>query len=714
MSSFIPSTVVVSTIASRPEQLDDVRTLGRLHRATLGFFPDGAFDDAAKRGHILVATDGRGLLGYLLYRVTARYNEASVVHLCVGEGARGRGVARALVDHLKVATSHLLGVRLLCREDYEASNVWPKLGFTFEGQRPGRSRAGTPLMIWRIEHNLPPLVRLIRARSVDARPAAALDASVFFDLLDGEAAGRLESPASLALQADWLQDEISLAVTTELRNEIARAPAARRTQALAFMRSFDELRADEGAVADALRALEDKLGPPSSDNDRSDRVHLAHASACGARWFVTRDSGILKVAEVVEDLLGVQAYHPADLVAHLDQTLNQLAYAPSRAAGTLFTWRRLGDGDRGGIQERFLDYRARERSAPFRDLLATWTANPRRFDSQVLRDSDGTAVALVVIDASGPDRLEIAQLRIQVSRPGDRAPVAVAETLAHQIVRDVINKASQAGTSLVAFPAALVPPCCATALQAAGFVLHGDDWIKPIVPVVGPAGWFLAHLGEIAKLQPHRESEGTGEERRPAVQSAVANADDLSLHRLAWPGRLVEDGSQAVLMPIQPHWAEHLFDEDLARQALFGSDHRLMFNVENVYYRSRSGPRFPLPPFHILWYVSTADHRAVQQIRAISVAEEVVIAPPRDLFRRFSRFGVYRWEHVLGTAKGDLANGVMAIRFSLTSALPAPLPLSAFRELRDWKQGAQLPGPVLLTSAELRTLLSQAGLEVIQ
>jgi len=61
--------------------LEAVKLLGRRYRATLGFLPDGAYDDHASQGHILGAYDhAGGLTGYLLYRVSRR--RAVIAHLC--------------------------------------------------------------------------------------------------------------------------------------------------------------------------------------------------------------------------------------------------------------------------------------------------------------------------------------------------------------------------------------------------------------------------------------------------------------------------------------------------------------------------------------------------------------------------------------------------------------------------------------------------------
>ncbi len=74
-------------------------SLHRLHSKTLGFLPAGAFEENAQGGRIITAVEKDILLGYLLFRVAR--GRASIVHLCAAKEARGRGVARLLVEHLK-------------------------------------------------------------------------------------------------------------------------------------------------------------------------------------------------------------------------------------------------------------------------------------------------------------------------------------------------------------------------------------------------------------------------------------------------------------------------------------------------------------------------------------------------------------------------------------------------------------------------------------
>jgi len=86
--------VDIVTIDEKSPQFEEVVELGRANAATLGFLPRGAFRQYAKNSQLLVALDDeRRVLGYLLYGTTRRKMQAYIVHLCVAQSQRGKGIA---------------------------------------------------------------------------------------------------------------------------------------------------------------------------------------------------------------------------------------------------------------------------------------------------------------------------------------------------------------------------------------------------------------------------------------------------------------------------------------------------------------------------------------------------------------------------------------------------------------------------------------------
>lgn len=107
--------------------LQKVKTLWSSHRTTLGFFPDGAFEEYMAKGWIVIATEDGQLLGYTIYRLNR--GRAAIVHLCVDPNQRGKGIARQLVDAVKQRTSETEGIIVSCRRDFEAHKMWHHFDF---------------------------------------------------------------------------------------------------------------------------------------------------------------------------------------------------------------------------------------------------------------------------------------------------------------------------------------------------------------------------------------------------------------------------------------------------------------------------------------------------------------------------------------------------------------------------------------------------------
>src|SRR5579862_5571743 len=136
------ASVRTETVPTHAPELAAIRELWRQNSATLGFFPQGAFEDYAAEGGIISATDTqRHLLGYLAFRRT-RY-QAVIVHLCVGAQTRNQGVARALFSAFQDSTADSRGARVTCRKDFAAAALWPKLGFLCVSEHPAREEGKT-------------------------------------------------------------------------------------------------------------------------------------------------------------------------------------------------------------------------------------------------------------------------------------------------------------------------------------------------------------------------------------------------------------------------------------------------------------------------------------------------------------------------------------------------------------------------------------------
>lgn len=205
--------------------LEAVIKLHAASKATLGPFPEGAFKDHARQKMILAAVaPDNTVAGYLLYRVAKRItkNRATIVHLTRSSQFQGKGITQLLVECLKARTRHVLGISLSCRRDYNIDEMWRSFGFTVRHTKKGRGANGALLDYWWFDHNHGDLFSQVTSVEDSSESVlTAIDANVFYDLTRDN---RPHAEDTRVLEADWLQDSITLCITKEIYSEIHRAP----------------------------------------------------------------------------------------------------------------------------------------------------------------------------------------------------------------------------------------------------------------------------------------------------------------------------------------------------------------------------------------------------------------------------------------------------------------------------------------------------------
>ena len=193
----------------KPDSLhyDQVLELGNANTKTLGLLPFSAIRDAAENGGVLGYINNGVLVGYVLFARLIRSGRIRLTHLCVDAEHRGSGIARELVEAIVERNPNRTGIRLSCRKDYEAHHRWPSLGFEKWGEKPGRSKAGHPLVVW-----WRPIAALslfdVQPEVEDDRLVVAVDSEIFGEISSDDPV--LESGA---LTADWVEEFAELVVT---------------------------------------------------------------------------------------------------------------------------------------------------------------------------------------------------------------------------------------------------------------------------------------------------------------------------------------------------------------------------------------------------------------------------------------------------------------------------------------------------------------------
>ena len=665
------------------EEFEAVIDLHSLNRKLLGLFPRGAFEDYARRDGLLAAVDADGrVLGYIAVRVSGGWSH--IAHLCVDEKLRRSSIAKDLVEQVaRTAAKHQhLGIRLKCRRDYEANRFWPTVNFVARGQQPGRGAKPSELTVW-VRRNSEVHDLFSMAGSDDPeRRLAVLDANTFFDLgheeeLLDDLPERVKE--SLQLCAGWLQDAVELCIVSEMFCEIDRRGCAveRETQR-ERAHGYRELSYDEGKADFHYSRLTTILGwSRPKAQQRSDMNQIARAAAAGAEYFVTRDVDLLKASPQIAEELSILVLRPSALLTSIDEEGRRGLYSPARLAGTNISVKSPTEEDAKRVLGAFLGRNPQEPLHKLRDRTQRVMAQSAGCSDRLVRlvsDEQKEPVVLLAYHTAECGDIEVEILRTSVHRLG---PTAI-----RHIVLSVIEKAAEQGGRKITITDPYLSGLASKALEELHFRHEVDQWVRELHP-------------EIVTIQDLERALGVA-----PPEGGWSEADVMSLEARWWPLKVRGTGVPCVVVTINDHWAAKLFDSELAKQELFAVDPLRVLNRENVFYRHKDGwPK--LAPKRILWYVSRTN-----TFRACSRIFGVDRAPVFELFRRYERLGVYRWDDVIKTTGGDPHGKMMAIHFTDTELFDQPVALNFAKSVGV---GRMVAGPQPITEEQFLRIYA-AGL----
>lgn len=650
---------LVTTTHSKP-YLNQITALWKKNASTLGFFPYGAFEEYCNKEQIIVACiEKNEFAGYLLFRYSK--NTTVVVHLCINKKYRGQGVAKTLVDTLKVRAADTGGIFLKCRRDYSLSGFWSKLGFVYRTEVKGRGKDAAILSCWWMEPDNPNLFSAVENEVTKNKMCIVIDANVFFGIYSDER----EDEEAKSLVADWFPDNVELCLTDEILNEINRKENNdARLHYLKLANSYTYIPYNIKKFEMFERQIAQILQGPETESRHSDIRHLAKAISGDALYFITRDKDILKYADAIYDNFQITIYQPYEFIVYLDQVERGSEYQPARLSGTQHTIRLINPNDVPDAVEKFVCRAKNEKSRALKKKIVLELARPKYSTCYVLDSSDGKK-ALLVTKEVDDTRIEVSLFRVTGS------PLSM--TLGHHLLRKIITITSQRRKLFVSITDQYINDELATVISQDGFFKLDSVWKK--VSIHG--AYTLASLGNyienLKKVAPDNSQLLTlFSEKVKAINFSKNYYDGLNFEKSLWPVKITDLDVPTYLIPIKPEWAESLFDVDMANQSLFHVEN-IILQHELCYYRSKR-PGNIKPYGRILWYVSyKKGFYGSGCLRAISYIKEVDIGKPKDLFRKNRRLGVYGWEDVLKAANKDLNKEIMAIRFSDSHMLVKPM-----------------------------------------
>ncbi|MBX2999274.1 MAG: GNAT family N-acetyltransferase [Caldilineaceae bacterium] len=681
----------VMVINQQSIYLNEVIRLADENSNTLGFMPRDAFSQHAQNGRILVALQDSEVLGYLLYGVNSKASLIYITHLCVDQKHRGSGVARALFEALVAKTRQdFRAIRVRCRRDYEVNKIWPKLGFHPPTEIPGRSQKGSLLTVWWFDFGHPTLFSYASETQTESLLHVVIDANIFFELQEPP---NTTNQVSHSLQADWL--DVRLCLTDEIFTEIDRGEEQyKRQKARNFTAEFNVVKSPSETFQKIERNLRDLFPRKMTERDGSDLRQIAKTIAAQVPFFVTQDENLLKKSDSVYERYEMRIVRPTDLIIHQDLLIRESEYRPAWLSGSRIQARRVSQEDSSRLEEAF-QQKDRERKPEFRRTLQPFLADPRTHQVTVIEHGN-QLLALVVYSRKQKDELEIPLIRIPNT--------PLASTLAIHLVNTFVVDCTQEKRSIVRVTDRLLSDTLTSALRENEFVLSDDQWVKVNLRMMKETSELTSVLHQLAENRPllHNYFKQMFDWLHYCQHVSRDSHTILHLEKTLWPVKIADLNLPIYIVSIHPQWAMEMFDPYLADQTLFGANPFLMLNAENVYYRS-SRSRLEAPA-RILWYITEGQGKrpllGTKSIRACSYLDEVIIDKPKSLYSRFKRLGIYSWEHVLGVAKGDLEQDIMAFRFSKTELLNSPVDRNTVQQiwLDTVGKNFNIQGPIKISS----------------
>ncbi|WP_418502082.1 GNAT family N-acetyltransferase [Flagellimonas sp.] len=624
--------------------------LGTKNSKTLGHFPRGAFAEYGNKGTIIGAhQNSKTLLGYVLFSITSSRNTIRIVHLCVDESQRGKGIAKLLLDEVRQRFSlQFKGISLSCREDYfEATKFWKQYGFIPKNRIRSRSKKEHYLIKWWYDFGNHDLFSILNESS--GKTKALLDANMIIKLRDNDTN---EQTGAQYLMADWLVDEIDYYYAPEIYNEIQRDKNKDRIKKTkSFITQFCEARF-KPVLRDSVFKEIQAIVPGNSENDISDKKQLSECIAGGIDYFITTDTNLLDSENQIFDEFGVQILTPTDFILMLDQINNSSNYISTRIAGVNVDYHQIQSKEVLALVDCFLKPQLGEKKHELRDSITSITGNVNESKVKVIKDKDEEKLGFWATVLK-KNCLSVPLIRTKDTR--------IASVLFKQLIFDLVNFAIDNGKSKIEISDSRLNDSEIETLESFGFLFRDGTWTKIALTGIVKSVDILSD-----KRIPIDFSENSG-----LIQRWKNDAENftLSVERLLWPIKFSDLDVPVYIVPIKPFWSGQLFDHFRANLNLFGATPELAWNRENIYYRSVK-PISEKAPARILWYASTStnsgNHNRSKSIVGCSYLDEVHIGMPKVLYQKFKTYGIYEWKDVFNLAKKDVLQNIKALKFSDT------------------------------------------------
>jgi GNAT superfamily N-acetyltransferase len=224
----------------------------------------------------------------------------------------------------------------------------------------------------------------------------------------------------------------------------------------------------------------------------------------------------------------------------------------------------------------------------------------------------------------------------------------------------------------------------------------------------GPVTWGLHPDAQ----RPSLEWVGEGDQLRLLARDGETDLRSwrlLDLERAFHPARFAVSNRRALMVPIEPQWADALL-EHAGQQRRLGQDpasERLLLRSDNAYYCYPKSLEIARPGTPILFYVSAPVSAVVGEARIYEAAVDV----PEELFAAYGGLGIYRLpqirSHVM--SRGPKQGKALAMRFGMYIPFLHPVSKDELERIAGCRRVPQ--GLLTISFEEFEDVRRTGGLE---
>lgn len=642
--------------------LKEVIELGDSNSKTLGHLPEAVYEEYARKKWILIVRNGQKFLGHCLFRLTKKINVVKIAQLCISKDFRGQGIADEIISYLKeYFKNDFRGIGLNCRNDYlHANKLWRRNNFVPMKEKKGRAKKTSWLTYWFYNFNKRDLFSEINSERIKA----LIDINVIIKLRD---INENEDKTIKALFSDSIISEIEYCYANETYHEIQRdSNQDRRKITRNLLNKFEVTKIEESLLNEVANDLTNYFNG-NRINDESDRRQVSEAISAGIQYFITTDEGLLKKREKISMEYPIEILSPTEFLLQIDTIINEEKYIGDRLGGTQIEIRKAKSEELRIIETKFVKTSFKEKKGSLKTKIKDCCLNEESHIKVILNKN-----SLIGIWSrfKKNQQLLINILRIEESQ--------LKPFLFKQLISESIRYSLNNQLEEINYLEEIVSQDEKVILNSFGFVKENNSWKKILIRDICSSTELFEKYPQCSSLL------GTG-------KSNFSLDDKYRLERLFYPLKLIDLDIPNYIIPIKPFWASNLFDFHIASKDLFGAKPSLLWNRENVYYRSVR-PNIEKYPARILWYVSSSPKEARSKgIVATSYLDDIHINIPKELFRRFKKYGVYNWNNIFDLAKNDIEKEIKVIEFSDTEVFNTILKLEDLKKILDKNITLQSP-----------------------